>query len=188
MEIILASGSPRRRELLGLCCPDFRVEVSGADERVDEVLSPEELVARLAEKKAAEVAARFPEAVVIGSDTVVELDGEILGKPHDPDEAASMLRRLSGREHRVHTAVQILSPLGSRSLVSTAEVSFAPMTDREIDWYVSTGEPMDKAGAYGIQGYACRYIIGIRGDYYTVMGLPVQQLYCALRDLGILTD
>ena len=86
MEIILASGSPRRRELLGLCCPDFRVEVSGADERVDEVLSPEELVARLAEKKAAEVAARFPEAVVIGSDTVVELDGEILGKPHDPDE------------------------------------------------------------------------------------------------------
>lgn len=188
MEIILASGSPRRRELLGLCCPDFRVEVSGADERVDGVLSPEELVARLAEKKAAEVAARFPEAVVIGSDTVVELDGEILGKPHDLDEAVSMLRRLSGREHRVHTAVQILSPLGSRSLVSTAEVSFAPMTDREIDWYVSTGEPMDKAGAYGIQGYACRYITGIRGDYYTVMGLPVQQLYCALRDLGILTD
>ena len=188
MEIILASGSPRRRELLGLCCPDFRVEVSGADERVDEVLSPEELVARLAEKKAAEVAVRFPEAVVIGSDTVVELDGEILGKPHDPDEAVSMLRRLSGREHRVHTAVQILSPLGNRSLVSTAEVSFAPMTAREIDWYVSTGEPMDKAGAYGIQGYACRYITGIRGDYYTVMGLPVQQLYCALRDLGILTD
>ena len=188
MEIILSSGSPRRRELLGLCCPDFRVEVSGADERVDEVLSPEELVARLAEKKAAEVAAHFPEAVVIGSDTVVELDGEILGKPHDPDEAVSMLRRLSGREHRVHTAVQILSPLGSRSLVSTAEVSFAPMTDREIDWYVSTCEPMDKAGAYGIQGYACRYITGIRGDYYTVMGLPVQQLYCALRDLGILTD
>ena len=118
----------------------------------------------------------------------MELDGEILGKPHDPAEAASMLRRLSGREHRVHTAVQILSPLGNRSLVSTAEVSFAPMTDREIDWYVSTGEPMDKAGAYGIQGYACRYITGIRGDYYTVMGLPVQQLYCALRDLGILTD
>ena len=129
------------------------MEVSGADERVDGVLSPEELVARLAEKKAAEVAARFPEAVVIGSDTVVELDGEILGKPHGP-----------------------------------AEVSFAPMPDREIDWYVSTGEPMDKAGAYGIQGYACRYITGIRGDYYTVMGLPVQQLYCALRDLGILTD
>ena len=150
MEIILASGSPRRKELLGLCCPDFRVEVSGADEHVTEALPPEQLVARLAEKKASEVA--------------------------------------SGREHRVHTAVQILSPAGSRSLVSTAEVHFAPMTDREIEWYVSTGEPMDKAGAYGIQGYACRYITGIRGDYYTVMGLPVQMLYRALCDLGILGE
>ena len=186
MEIILASGSPRRKELLGLCCPDFRVEVSGADEHVTEALSPEQLVARLAEKKASEVASRFPEAAVIGSDTVVELDGEILGKPHSREEAVSMLRHLSGREHRVHTAVQILSPAGSRSLVSTAEVHFAPMTDREIEWYVSTGEPMDKAGAYGIQGYACRYITGIRGDYYTVMGLPVQMLYRALCDLGIL--
>ena len=99
-----------------------------------------------------------------------------------------MLRRLSGREHRVHTAVQILSPTDSRLLVSTAEVHFAPMTDREIEWYVSTGEPMDKAGAYGIQGYACRYITGIRGDYYTVMGLPVQMLYRALCDLGILGE
>ena len=186
MEIILASGSPRRKELLGLICPDFRVEVSGADEHVTETLSPEQMVARLAEKKASEVASRFPEAPVIGSDTVVELDGEILGKPHSRAEAVSMLWRLSGREHRVHTAVQILSPAGSRSLVSTAEVHFAPMTDREIEWYVSTGEPMDKAGAYGIQGYACRYITGIRGDYYTVMGLPVQMLYRALCDLGIL--
>lgn len=188
MEIILASGSPRRKELLGLCCPDFRVEVSGADEHVTEALPPEQLVARLAEKKASEVASRFPEAAVIGSDTVVELDGEILGKPHSREEAVSMLRRLSGREHRVHTAVRILSPTGSRSLVSTAEVHFAPMTDREIEWYVSTGEPMDKAGAYGIQGYACRYITGIRGDYYTVMGLPVQMLYRALCDLGILGE
>ena len=188
MEIILASGSPRRKELLGLICPDFRVEVSGADEHVTETLSPEQLVARLAEKKASEVASRFPEAAVIGSDTVVELDGEILGKPHSREEAVSMLRRLSGREHRVHTAVQILSPTGSRSLVSTAEVHFAPMTDREIEWYVSTGEPMDKAGAYGIQGYACRYMTGIRGDYYTVMGLPVQMLYRALCDLGILGE
>ena len=184
MEIMLASGSPRRKELLGLICPDFRVEVSGADEHVTEALSPEQLVARLAEKKASEVASRFPEAAVIGSDTVVELDGEILGKPHSREEAVSMLRRLSGREHRV----QILSPAGSRSLVSTAEVHFAPMTDREIEWYVSTGEPMDKAGAYGIQGYACRYITGIRGDYYTVMGLPVQMLYRALCDLGILGE
>ena len=168
MEIILASGSPRRKELLGLICPDFRVEVSGADEHVTETLSPEQMVARLAEKKASEVASRFPEAAVIGSDTVVELDGEILGKPHSREEAVSMLRR--------------------RSLVSTAEVHFAPMTDREIEWYVSTGEPMDKAGAYGIQGYACRYITGIRGDYYTVMGLPVQMLYRALCDLGILGE
>ena len=162
MEIILASGSPRRKELLGLICPDFRVEVSGADEHVTETLSPEQLVARLAEKKASEVASRFPETAVIGSDTVVELDGEIF-----------QLQRLSGREHRVHTAVQILSPAGSRSLVSTAEVHFAPMTDREIEWYVSTGEPMDKAGAYGIQERGALLVEGIQGDYFNVVGLPV---------------
>ena len=146
MEIILASGSPRRKELLGLVCPDFRVEVSGADEHVTEPLSPEQLVARLAEKKASEVASRFPEAAVIGSDTVVELDGEILGKPHSREEAVSMLRRLSGREHRVHTAVQILSPAGSRSLVSTAEVHFAPMTDRRSSGMCPPANPWTRRG------------------------------------------
>lgn len=186
MEIILASGSPRRRELLGLLIPRFRVEVSGADEHLPAGLAPEEYVSRLAEKKAAEVAGRFPGAVVIGSDTVVELDGEILGKPADSAGAAEMLRKLAGREHRVHTAVRVLSPMGNRTVVSSAAVDFAPMTGEEIDWYVSTGEPLDKAGAYGIQGYACRYITGIRGDYYTVMGLPVQKLYQTLRELGIL--
>ena len=96
-----------------------------------------------------------------------------------------MLRRLSGREHRVHTAVQILSPTGSRSLVSTAEVHFAPMTDREIEWYVSTGEPMDKAGAYGAQGYGALLIEGIEGDFFNVMGLPIRRLSCMLRKFHV---
>ena len=176
MEIILGTQGrfPSGHRLF--CCPDFRVEVSGADEHVTEALSPEQMVARLAEKKASEVASRFPEAAVIGSDTVVELDGE---------DAVSILRRLSGREHRVHTAVQILSPTGSRSLVSTAEVHFAPMTDREIEWYVSTGEPMDKAGAYGAQGYGALLIEGIEGDFFNVMGLPIRHLSCMLRKFHV---
>ena len=189
MKLILASGSPRRAELLEKMGLTFQVEPSNTDEILEPGLTPEQEVVHLSLGKAKAVAANHPEeAVVLSADTVVELDGEILGKPHSREEAVSMLRRLSGREHRVHTAVRILSPAGSRSLVSTAEVHFAPMTDREIEWYVSTGEPMDKAGAYGIQGYACRYITGIRGDYYTVMGLPVQMLYRALCDLGILGE
>ena len=186
MEIILASGSPRRRELLGMIVDTFRVEVSGADENLGHTLPPRDFVARLAGRKAAEVAGRFPEAVVIGADTVVELDGVMLGKPRDAADAADMLRRLAGREHRVHTAVSVHSPLGQRGIVSTAAVRFAQVAPEEINWYIATGEPMDKAGAYGIQGFASRYITGIQGDYYTVMGLPVQPLYQLLRDWGIL--
>ncbi len=188
MELILASASPRRRELLALITNKFRVEASGADENIDRSLPPEEFVARLAHRKAAEVAGRFPDGVIIGSDTVVECDGIILGKPRTAADAADMLGRLSGREHRVHTAVSVQGPLGEHSLVSTAAVQFAPLSRQEIDWYIATGEPMDKAGAYGIQGYACRYITGIQGDYYTVMGLPVQPLYRLLRDLGALEE
>ena len=185
MEIILASGSPRRRELLGLCCPDFRVEVSGADEHVTEALSPEQLVARLAEKKASEVASRFPEATVIGSDTVVELDGEILGKPHSKEEAAEMLRALSGRSHRVLTGVTVMGPKGTETHCEETSVVFREMSQAEINWYVATGEPMDKAGAYGIQGYAAIFIEKIDGDYYNVMGLPVCQVGLMLRRAGI---
>ena len=130
--------------------------------------------------------------LVLGADTVVACDGKILGKPADSEAAAAMLTMLQGRGHEVYTGVTILyEENGERKTLTFHEkttVHFYPMTDAQIREYVATGDPMDKAGAYGIQGYACRYITGIRGDYYTVMGLPVQMLYRALCDLGILGE
>lgn len=185
-KLILASGSPRRRELLSLLVKDFMVVQSGADETIKEPLPPAEYVCALAQRKAQEVAQRYPDAVVIGSDTVVFCDGEILGKPRDAAQAAEMLRRLSGRTHTVATAVAVCGSWGVRVFSSETLVEFAAISAAEIDWYISTGEPMDKAGAYGIQGLASRFIKGIQGDYYTVMGLPVQKLYQVLLELGVL--
>lgn len=181
MKLILASGSPRRRELLAHITTAFEVVVSDVDEHIHEVLSPEEFVAALAERKALAVAEQHPDALVIGMDTVVVLGDEILGKPADEAEAIRMLTRLSGRSHRVLTAVYLCHPQGGQGFVSSTEVQFAPLSAEEIAAYVATGEPMDKAGAYGIQGLGSRFVAGIRGDYYTVMGLPVQKLYQLLR-------
>ena len=174
--VILASQSPRRKELLGLLLEDFQVEVSQADESVDWSMGARKAVEELALRKARAVACRHPGDTVIGSDTVVVLDGQVLGKPADEADAARMLRALSGRRHQVCTGVGVISPAGERSLVSVTQVEFYPLTDEEIRWYVSTGEPMDKAGAYGIQGKGCRFIRGIEGDYFTVVGLPVAAL------------
>lgn len=179
---ILASASPRRKELLALLLPQFIVETAPVDETDHPPLPPRELVALLAARKARAVADRFPADRVIGSDTVVAVDGQILGKPQSPEEAVGMLRTLSGRTHTVYTAVCVCSPEGERQAVSSTQVTFAPMSEEEIDWYVATGEPMDKAGAYGIQGYGARFIREIQGDFYTVMGLPVQKLYQLLTD------
>lgn len=181
MALILASASPRRKELLSLITPDFRVITSEADETLPENIAPESAVKLLAERKARAVAAICPGDTVIGSDTVVALENEILGKPADDLEAAKMLRSLSGKKHVVYTGVCVIRGGEKTVFVGSAAVKFADMTDDEISEYISSGECRDKAGAYGIQGFGARYIEYIEGDYYSVMGLPVRQLYECLR-------
>ena len=178
--VVLASGSPRRRELLGqMGIEDFEGLPAQGEETAPEGLAPDALVARLALQKAREVAALRPEATVIGADTVVALDGRVLGKPSDEEEAREMLSALSGRRHQVYTGMAVLSGGQAFTHVECTQVEFRPLTAEEIAAYVATGESMDKAGAYGIQGRACVFIRGIQGDYYNVVGLPV----CALHEL-----
>ena len=186
MQIILASQSPRRRELLErMGLPSFDIIPARGEELFDPALSPSRLVEELSRQKAAEVASSHPDALVIAADTVVSVDGRVLGKPHSHAEAARMLDTLSGREHTVHTGVTLR--LGGQVVTESVvtSVRFRPLTAREIDCYVSTGEPMDKAGAYGIQGLGCVLVEGISGDYYNVMGLPVCRLSRMLARFGI---
>ena len=182
-ELILASSSPRRRELLSIITRRFTVQTSDCDEAI----APG-TVRELSLRKARAVWAQQPNQrglAVIGSDTVVYIDGEILGKPHSKEEAAEMLRALSGRSHRVLTGVTVMGPKDTETHCEETSVVFREMSQAEIDWYVATGEPMDKAGAYGIQGYAAIFIEKIDGDYYNVMGLPVCQVGLMLRRAGI---
>ncbi|MEW6319941.1 MAG: Maf family protein [Acidobacteriota bacterium] len=180
--LILASRSPRRAELLAAAGIPFEMAAADVDERVLPGESPERHVARLAAEKAAVVHARLGRGPVLGADTVVVVDDEILGKPVDASEAAAMLGRLSGRGHDVLTGVCLLAAGGERvAEVARTRVWFAPMTRAEIEAYVATGEPMDKAGAYAIQGLASRYVERIDGSYTNVVGLPVAVVYRLLR-------
>lgn len=186
MDMVLASGSPRRRELLTQMGLTFRVVVSDADETVAPSLSPADQVRLISRRKADAVAeAVGPEALVIAADTIVALDGAVMGKPHSPAEAVKMLSRLSGSTHAVYTGFTLRQ--GGRTLTQAEEtlVTFRPLTAEEIKAYVSTGEPMDKAGAYGIQGLGSLLVSGIRGDYFNVMGLPVCALGQALARFGV---
>ena len=173
--IILASGSPRRAELLERVGVSFEV-FPASSEKCPDGLPPAERVLALSRGKCEEVAAHFPGRTVVGADTMVVLDDEALGKPKNRDDAVEMLLRLSGRTHRVMTGVWVISPAGAEGFVDTAEVEFYPLTRAEAERYADTGEPLDKAGAYGIQGLGMRFVKGIRGDYYNVMGLPVARL------------
>ena len=186
--LILASQSPRRRELLGLITQDFLVRPTGCDETLDCADTAEHALQIACRKCAAALAEAGPEDAVIAADTVVYLDGLLLGKPRDPAEAAAMLSRLSGRTHTVCTGVAVAFRGGTRTLCQQTRVTFYDLSRSLIDWYVSTGEPMDKAGAYGIQGGAALFCTGIRGDYYNVMGLPVCRLGTVLKRLGILEE
>lgn len=187
MDWILASSSPRRQQLLALLREQFEVLPADCDERFADGTPPEQAVALLAERKATAVAAARPDALVIGSDTVVALGQSIFGKPRDAAHAAQMLRALRGQAHTVHTGVCVICPgEPPRTAVESTRVRFAPMSEREIDFYVRSGEPMGKAGAYGIQGLGARFVSGIEGDYYTVMGLPVHRLYRLLTECGAL--
>lgn len=182
--IILASGSPRRKELLSYIVGDFDIIPSSLEENAQG--NPEQQTLKLAKDKALDVAASYPGAVVIGADTLVAVDDKILGKPKDKRDAADMLRMLSGRTHKVYTGVAIIS--GEKILTEcvVTEVTFGTMTDGEITSYIETGEPMDKAGAYGIQGLSGKYICGINGDYFNVMGLPQNTVYNMLKSIGVL--
>ncbi len=179
--LVLASQSPRRRELLSQVGIAFRVAPSTVEERITKT-APDEVVRELSFQKAEDVASREPEGTwVLGADTVVSLDGEILGKPADQEEAGEMLRRLSGRSHSVYTGVTLYKReaerIWSECFSEETRVTFYPMTEEEIRRYVATGDPLDKAGAYGIQGPAAAFIRCIDGDYNNVVGLPVAAVY-----------
>lgn len=186
--VILASQSPRRRELLTLV--GIPHEVMPAD--IDESAFPDEAPAphceRLARGKAARLATLHPDALVIAADTIVVVDGDIVGKPANEVEAFEMLRRLSGRQHLVNTAVAVAYRGRLESLVEEVEVEFRALEDEEIARYIETGEPMDKAGAYGIQGYGATIVRRIKGDYFAVMGLSLVRLVELLRRLGLTYD
>jgi len=187
-KLILASASPRRRELLELIAPNFIVQESAVGESSSTV-DPAELARLLAERKAAAVAAeREEEAVVIGADTVVYAEGEILGKPRDAADGRRMLGLLSGKTHFVYTGLCVIQrKQGARIMeVEKTAVRFARLSEEEIQGYIATGEYADKAGGYGIQGYAAKFISGIDGCYFNVVGLPVHRLYRILRELDAL--
>ena len=174
MKIILASKSPRRRELLSALFPEFDIETKEVDETLPEGLHPREGVATLAVRKGEPIARIYPDALVISSDTLVELDGVALGKPTSEANACEMLRTLSGNTHRVHTGVAV--HYCGKCLLGTAttSVKFRTLTEKEIADYVATGEPMDKAGAYGIQGKGGALVLGYDGAFDTVVGLSVE--------------
>ena len=176
--LILASGSPRRRQLLAGLGVDFDVVVPDVDERPLVGEAPVDLVTRLATAKATAVAERCDDVrrPVLAADTVVDLDGRILATPVDVDEARAMLESLSGRSHRVHTAVEWRGPSRVRSVLVTTEVVFDDLDARTIDWYLSTGESLDKAGAYAIQGLGGALVLAVRGSVSNVIGLPLVEV------------
>lgn len=178
--IILASQSPRRRELLKLITADFNAVSSDVDETLPEGISPSEAVLYLSKIKAEPF--RNDNDIIIGADTVVSIDSKILGKPSDTENARQMLKTLSGREHSVFTGVTIINGGKEESFYAETKVKFLDLTDSDIDNYIKTGEPMDKAGAYGIQGYGSLLVEKIDGDYFNVVGLPVSRLNKVLED------
>ncbi len=181
--IVLASASPRRRELIKLISDDVICVTSGEDESLPEGLEATQVPEFLAKQKAQSVAAIYPDDIVIGSDTVVLLDGEILSKPLDEQDACDKLHTLSGKTHQVITGCCIVADGVATTFSETTQVEFFELSDREILDYIATGEPMDKAGAYGIQGRGSLFVKGITGDYFNVVGLPVAGLARRLKKL-----
>lgn len=181
--LILASQSPRRKELLEKCGYPFSIIVADIDEAIDFSLSLEDAIQTLAYKKAEKVFTDHKEDVVIGSDTIVTINSQILGKPKDKNHAFNMLKSLSGKTHQVITGLAVITKEKVYKTVSVNDVTFYDLSDEEIYKYIETNEPMDKAGSYAIQGIASRYIKSINGDYYAIMGLPVSKLYHILKDI-----
>lgn len=187
-KIILASGSPRRRELMARAGFEFDVQTSNANETYDPSLSPEQVAPHLAHLKAQAVAdelsaADLANSIVVGADTIVALEETIYGKPHDEEDARRMLGELSGKTHQVITGVCIIAPEGLQTFAEVTDVTFKQLTPEEIAAYVAGGEPMDKAGAYGIQGEGGKLVDHIDGDFDNVVGLPITRLAPMLKRL-----
>jgi len=190
MRLILASASPRRAELLRAAGIEFDVIPADVNEDLDPEDSPDGYVRRVAQLKAEAVIPLAPGRPILGADTIVLVDNAVLGKPVDAADARRMLRLLSGREHTVVTAVCLVNPAAESGRIQTrvvrTTVEFAPLSDGELDWYVASGEPMDKAGAYAIQGLAARFVTRISGSYSNVVGLPVAVVYNLCKGAGLL--
>ena len=184
MNLILASQSPRRRELLGLMGHPFEIRVADIDETMDPGLAPCDEVARVSRLKALAVR-REAEDIVVAADTIVVCGGEVLGKPKDEADAFRMLRLLSGRDHQVMTGMTVCRGEEAITVTEVTDIHFRELSDGEIRHYIATGEPMDKAGSYGIQGGAALFATHLDGDYYNVMGLPVCRLVSLLRRFGL---
>ncbi len=175
--MILASKSPRRRELLSVISKDFKIVPAVGEESIPNGTEPKDVVVMLARQKAEEIAAVHKGEIIVGADTIVVIDNKILGKPRDKVHAAEMLRTLSGRMHTVYTGVCVIFEDGStESFAECTDVEFYPLSESEISDYIATGEPMDKAGAYGIQEKGALLVKRIVGDFYNVMGLPIARL------------
>ncbi len=189
MQVVLASASPRRKELLALTGLDFDIVIPRVDETITEKESPVEFCRRISIEKARNVSDQISNALVIAADTIVVMDDHIMGKPSDYAQAFTFLKKLSNRTHEVYTGYTILDVHSGQSLsrVISTTVRFREMAPEEINWYIATGEPMDKAGAYAIQGIGGMFIDHIEGSHTNVIGLPLSDLYGDLKKFGITT-
>ncbi|MEG2246251.1 MAG: Maf family protein [Peptostreptococcaceae bacterium] len=184
MNIILASSSPRRKEILANTNAKFDVLTSDIDEKIFDFEEPTQLVSRLAFEKCMDIAINNPKELVIGADTIVVLDNEILGKPKNEKEAFDMLSKLSNRDHQVITGISIINLDMGKKIVDyvISNVRFKNLSDKDIKDYISTGECLDKAGSYGIQGYGALLVQEIQGDYFNIVGLPISRLSDILKE------
>jgi septum formation protein len=185
VKLILASSSPRRRQLLSSLGVDFEAVSPNGDESYEKGLPPQEISKTIAQKKADEIVRLYPDCAVIAADTIVSTGGEVLEKPEDKAHAFEMLKKLSGRWHEVYTGVCVMHKADKSLFFEATKVHFNKLEDDFIDWYISTNEPMDKAGAYGIQGYGAVLVDRIEGDFYNVMGFPIAKIMRELKKLDI---
>ncbi|PGL73330.1 Maf family protein [Bacillus sp. AFS055030] len=183
-KLILASASPRRKELLSMLNIPFIIETSDVEEVMEQNLQSSEIVMKLAEEKAIDVSNKNPNAVVIGADTIVTYNDKKLGKPTSKEDAFAMLKMLSGKTHEVYTGVSIINNGERSSFYECTKITFSELSDQEIIDYINTNEPMDKAGSYGIQGYGGTFVEKIEGDYYSVVGLPINKVKRKLNELN----
>ena len=188
MELILASQSPRRHEIMDFMGLSYRTEVCTEPEQIPSGLTIPETVMHLAAQKARFALKRHPHDCIIGADTIVDLDGEIIGKPKSSADAIATLTRMQGRSHTVYTGLAVLKTDYEDVRYITTKVRFRPMSEKEIRWYVSTGDPLDKAGSYGAQGLGSVFVDSIEGNYFNVIGLPAPVLYEMLLKANVLTE